>query len=146
MEAVSSEFGQGPVSALAAAILAAVLLWAAMAKLGARSETADDFAALGLRRSKLLAVAVPVLELVIAAVLLIAPKWGGPVAVALLVVFTTIIARVLRNPDHFGEVSCACFGGSSQKPLSWRQLARNSGLLVLAVLAAFLDGPVWSVL
>ncbi len=126
------------VAAIAAAlVLALVFAVAAVAKLRDRAATATDFASLGLPRPELWATAVPVMELATAAVLVVAPGWGGVVSFALLSAFTTNLALVLRS----GRVaSCACFGGSSATPVSARHLIRNGVLLVLALLAATSDG------
>ena len=130
---------RGPVAVGAAFVLAVVLGWAAVAKLRSRDQTQDDFESLGLVGSKRLAVAVPVVELATAGLLVLVPSWGGVVAAALLAAFTAVIVRVLREPDGLTP-TCACFGGSTRSPLSWRHLARNGALLILALLAASFDG------
>lgn len=124
---------------MAALALAAVMVRAAVAKLGSRQETADDFASLGLVAAGPLAVIVPILELAVAVLLVVAPGWGGVVAAALLTAFTAVLARVLRRPEGLAP-SCACFGGASRSPLSWRHLVRNGTLLALALVAASFDG------
>lgn len=122
---------------VAALILAVVFVVAAAAKLRAGAATAADFASLGLPRPELWATAVPVVELATAAVLAIAPGWGGVLSFALLSAFTTNLALVLRS----GRVaSCACFGGASTSQVSARHLVRNGVLLALALLAATSDG------
>jgi len=122
--------------AAAAVVLAAVLVWAAVAKLRSPIRTAEDFASLGLRRPWLLARLVPGVEVVVATMLLVVRPWGGTAATALLVGFTTIIVRVLLDPEAFVGASCACFGGSSHRPLAWPAVARNGVLLALALTAA----------
>lgn len=124
---------------MAALLLAAVMLRAAIAKLGSRRQTEEDFASLGLVAAGRLAVIVPVVELAVAALLVTAPGWGGVVAAALLAAFTAILVRVLRRPGGLVP-SCACFGGSNRSPISWRHLARNGVLLALALVAASFDG------
>ena len=125
---------------IAAIMLAAVFLVAAVAKLRDRDGTATDFASLGLPGADLLAVAVPAVELGCAGLLVVAPGWGGVVAFALLVGFTTNLALVIRS----GRVAtCACFGGNSPEPVSGRHLVRNAGLAALALLATFHDGWIW---
>ena len=90
-----------------------------------------------------MAKAVPAIELATAAALIIAPGWGAVVAFAMLAAFTATLAAVLRS----GTVaSCACFGGTSTSPVSARHLTRNVLLLVLAMLAASLDGWLWELL
>jgi hypothetical protein len=79
----------------------------------------------------LLAVLVPTLEGSLAALLVIAPAPGAGVAVVLLALFSALIAGRLAQGVH---APCACFGGSGG-PLSWRHLARNGGLIVVALVA-----------
>ncbi len=124
---------------VAALLLAAVMLRAAVAKLGSRRQTETDFAALGLAAPGVLAVAVPVVEVTVAVLLVVAPAWGGMVGAALLAGFTAVLVRVLRRPDGLIP-SCACFGGSSRSPVSGRHLVRNAVLLALALLAVSFDG------
>ncbi len=123
----------------AALILGAVMVRAALAKLRSLAQTEADFASLGLVAAGPLAVAVPVVELAVAALLVLAPGWGGVVAAALLAAFTAVIVRVLRSPDGLTP-SCACFGGSNRSPVSSRHVARNAVLLGLALIAASFDG------
>ena len=133
------EWVRGAGAVGAALVLAAVMLRAGVAKLGSRDQTEDDFAALGLIAPGTLAVVVPILELAVAALLVTAPGWGGVVAAALLTAFTAVLVRILRPPDGLVP-SCACFGGSSRSPISWRHLARNGVLLAAALVAASFDG------
>lgn len=130
------------VAVAAALVLAATLLLAAAAKLRDRSATARDFGSLGLPRPAMWAVATPLVEVATAAVLIVAPGWGGVAAFALLAGFTATLAVVIGT----GRVAtCACFGGSSTEPVSVRHLARNAVLLVLAALAATYDGWIWNI-
>jgi len=131
------DFNVAPVASAAALILAAVLIWAAVAKLRTQPQTAKDFSSLGLQNPQTLARVVPVVELLVATLLVLQRQWGGVAATSLIVAFSTIIYRVLRNPAEFAAASCACFGGSSHATLSWRSMARNGVLLLLAVVAAF---------
>jgi hypothetical protein len=55
------------------------------------------------------------------------------IAAMILLVFSVLLAMRLaqgRRPP------CACFGSWSAQPLSWRHLARNAALIVLALVAA----------
>ncbi|WP_158412566.1 MauE/DoxX family redox-associated membrane protein [Ilumatobacter nonamiensis] len=81
-----------------------------------------------------LARLVPWYELVVGALLLsgVARPWPAVVAVATLVVFTVFILRRLRDGDR---PPCACFGARSSRPLGRGQVARNAGLIVVALLA-----------
>lgn len=130
------------VALIAALVLAVVFVIAAVAKLADRDGTTDDFGSLGLPEPARWATLVPLLELAVALTLVVLPGWGGVVAFALLAAFTANLAIVLRS----GRVAhCACFGGSSTKPVSVRHLLRNAGLLLLALLAATFDGWIWTV-
>ncbi len=77
---------------------------------------------------------VPWFELALGAVLItqLARRPAALVAIATLVVFSALIARRLAEGAH---PPCACFGRWSSQPLSWRHLARNAGLLILAALS-----------
>lgn len=129
-----------PLALAAALIVAAVLAVAAVAKLRRPAETERDFADLGLPAASTLARLVPAAELVVAALLVILPGWGGVVAFGLLALFTANLAVVVRSGRL---VSCACFGAASRAPVSARHLVRNGALLVLCLVAATIDGPIW---
>ena len=128
---------------VAAAVLAVVFTWAALAKLVRRDETADAFGSLGLRHPAELAVVVPLLELFVALELLLMPLVGAYGALFLLVAFTVVLVRVVRRDVAVG---CACFGSMSNRPaepVSWRSLVRNGVLVALAlVVAAGASGPI----
>lgn len=120
------------VGTAAAWLLAAVFAWAALAKIADRDGTTAALAGLGLPAPRSLARALPVGEVGVAAVLLLAPAAGGALALAALTAFTVVLATRLRRGD---PVRCGCFGGASSAPVSRRTLARN-GLLALAAVAA----------
>lgn len=78
---------------------------------------------------------LPVLELAVGAALVpgLGGAWVVGAAAALLVGFTAVIvARLVSDGDR---PVCACFGAWSARPISWRTVARNVGLLGLAALA-----------
>lgn len=130
------------VAAAAALALAAVFVYAGVAKVRRRPETAADFASMGLPKPERLAVMVPMIELLTAAILVVLPGWGGVLAAALLIGFTTNLFMVIRS----GRVAtCACFGGASTEPVSASHLIRNAGLGVLAIAAALFEGWIWQV-
>ena len=81
------------------------------------------------------AVALPALEVVLAAGLIAQPTataaaWGS---VAVLLVFSAAFARVLRRGE---EVSCNCFGSTSTEPIGPSSLIRNAVLAVIALALA----------
>ena len=121
------------VASLAAIALAAVLVWAGVAKLLRPTHTARDFKQLGLPAPTVLARAVPVIELVVAIALVVVPGWGGVAAFVLLAAFTTWLYSLIRSGV---VVSCGCFGSASTEPVTLVEVARNGGLLALAATAA----------
>lgn len=79
------------------------------------------------------AVAVPVLELLLGACMVVLEPIAAVMGAAtvLLLVFTVFLAvQVARG----SVVPCACFGARSQRPPSWSDVTRN--LLMLAALMA----------
>lgn len=130
------------VAAISAFVLAVTFAVAALAKLSNRTQTAEDFDSMGLPAPDRLALIVPLVELATAAVLVVAPGWGGVLALALLVGFTTNLILVMQS----GRIAtCACFGGSSAEPISGRHLVRNAGLGLLAAMSALFDGWIWQI-
>ena len=116
-----------------AGLLALALVWAAAAKALSREATADAFGSLGLRSPAMLSVAVPLAELACAVALVVAPVVGAAAALFLLVAFTSVLVSVIRRGVPLG---CACFGAvssASERPVSWVSVARNSGLIALAL-------------
>lgn len=71
---------------------------------------------------------IPVVELAIAVLLVVAPRIGAVAAVAALLVFTAVVTSELVAGRRF---SCGCFGGGATTPADWKTVARN-GLLVAA--------------
>ena len=59
--------------------------------------------------------------------------WPALAAIVLLVGFTVVIVRRLLDGSR---PPCACFGSRSTRPLGAYHVARNGGLLVLAIVAA----------
>jgi len=127
--------GFGYVCAL---VLAAVFVRAAAAKLARRDQTAESFAALRLPAARPLAHLVPVLELVLAVVLIAAPRVGGIAALVLLVAFTAVLVRAITSGVG---APCNCFGAASAEPISCADVLRNLLLASLAVGALFAPAP-----
>ena len=124
----------------AAAIgLAVVFAWAAALKVISRAATVSSFVGLGLVAPRALALAVPALELIAAALLIAVPPVGAALALFLLVVFCVVLARALRSGLR---VSCACFGATPDQPISPLDIVRNVGLALLCQLAIFGRSPV----
>lgn len=116
-----------------AVFLAGVFVVAAAAKVRTPTATATTFRRLGVPAADVTARAVPLVELVVATVLLAAPRAGAVGALVLLVAFTAVLARaVARGVD----VSCGCFGAASSAPITDVTLLRNALLVAAAVVAA----------
>jgi uncharacterized membrane protein YphA (DoxX/SURF4 family) len=121
------------VGTLAAVVVGVAFVAAGVFKLADGPAWPRQAADMGVGRS--IAVVVPWVEIVIGAVLaaqLLEP-WPAIAAVLLLVAFTVVIGLRLRDGSR---PPCACFGSRSQRPLGAYHVARNVGLLVLAVIAA----------
>ena len=82
-----------------------------------------------------IAVVVPWVEIVVGAVLAaqLFEPWPALAAIVLLIGFTIVIVRRLLDGSR---PPCACFGSRSTRPLGAYHVARNGGLLVLAIVAA----------
>ena len=106
--------------------LALTFAWAGVAKLRAPKRTERAFVALGVH--PLFAKVVPLVEITLAASIVVAPI-AALFAALLLGAFTVVIARA--NPG----VGCACFGSASTAPLSWVQVLRNGLLIAIAIVA-----------
>lgn len=120
---------------IARLVLAAVFAVAGLAKLADRSGSRASLEDFGLdgRAAVPLAFVLPFVEL--AAALLLLPtstaRWGGLLALALLVLFSLALAARLRR----GEApDCHCFGQLRAAPIGPGTLVRNG---VLGALAAF---------
>ena len=111
--------------------LAAVLAWAGAAKAVAPQRTKRTFAGLGL--PAWLATIVPAVELALAAGLVIAPGVAAWAALAMLVAFTALLARVVARGE---AVACGCFGSARPEPVSAVDLVRNALLIVTAAAVA----------
>lgn len=118
---------------LAAWLLAVVFVVAAVSKAIDRRATAQEFAALRIRRPDLVVMALIPLELGVAVALLLAPAVGAMMAFALLAAMTTVLLDVVRSGR---EATCRCFGALSSRPISPLTVARNGVLLVLAGVVA----------
>lgn len=116
----------------ASLVLGAAFVVAGAAKLAGGDRWAAQVRALGVDAR--IAATVPWIELVVGAVAAtrLAHPAGAVAAIVVLVVFTAWIGAQLRRG---AAAPCACFGGLSRRPMSWRDIARNLGLLAVAVVA-----------
>jgi thiol-disulfide isomerase/thioredoxin len=117
-------------------VLFAVFALAGVTKLADRAGTARAAAAFGAPRRLAgpLAIAIPVAELAVAALVLPAATAvaGAAGAVALLAAFSSAIAITLAQGR---SIDCHCFGSARSAPISAKTLARNAGLAAVAAIA-----------
>lgn len=117
--------------AIARILLAAVLVFAAVAKLRARDATRRSTVALLGPRGAIVAAVLPWVEIGIAIALLV---WWGPipgiVAALVLLAFTAVVVRA-----QLRHLPCPCFGGVTDRAAGPRQVLRNAVLIALAILA-----------
>jgi hypothetical protein len=120
---------------IAAVVVAAVLLFAAIAKIAQPTSWRAQASGMGVPSS--IAIVVPVVELVIGSLLLAQVRrhvlaWF---AVGLFVAFSALLARRLAQGQR---PPCACFGSLSARPIGPGHLVRNALFIALAVAAATL--------
>lgn len=114
--------------------VAAVFVYAGVAKFA----TFDNwtFQARALGAPDPFVVLVPLAEIALA-VLLVGGWWFNPTVAAsslMLSAFTVLLLVRLRDPER---LPCSCFGATSQRPMSWLDVARNV-ILIAALIAAYL--------
>ena len=112
-------------------LLTVVLAASAGTKLAAPRRTRESFEGLGLPAAGILAVAVPLAELVTAVLLIATTRIGGLLAFALLISFTAFLSWQVAQGS---TKPCACFGQVRLAPISTADLARNGVLLALALI------------
>jgi uncharacterized membrane protein YphA (DoxX/SURF4 family) len=121
-------------AAAARIVLAATFVISAIAKLASWRALPGAMVAFGVPRryASAAAVAVPVGELVLAALLVVfwSASWPAWLAVVLLAGFTVLVVRAAAR-----HVPCPCFGAGNGGPANAMSVVRNGVLLALAVLA-----------
>ena len=118
--------------ATTAVLLAMVFWWAGFAKVRTRDRVVVELDALGIRSPEVVARVLPLAEVLTSILLVVVPWIGATLAIGLLVTFTVVLIRVVRSG---AVLSCACFGATSQRPVSWVDVARNVGLIAAAAVA-----------
>jgi hypothetical protein len=124
---------------LAPLVCGVVLLVSGLAKLRDAPATEAAFAAMPVPevlRSRAVIRALPVVELVLGALLVLTWGWVlaavSVLAVAMFVVYWVLVLVVLRRGE---PVDCGCFGSVGDDRVTGSTLARNTVLLVLAGVA-----------
>ena len=87
---------------------------------------------------KIVAVILPVLELVLGAVLIVLRPSATALGLAtlMLVVFTSFLALQVTTKS---QVPCACFGSHVTRAPSWRDVLRNLAMIALLFISASLS-------
>lgn len=121
--------------ALAAVALGLVFLWSGIAKIASRDAwqvAGTPFSTGNVGADRLVRTALPWLEVVVGALLILrlVPIPAAIVAILMLVAFTAALVRVLAAGQR---PPCMCFGAVRAKPVSWVSVVRNAGLIVLAL-------------
>ena len=115
-------------------VLVVVFAVAGVAKVADLPRTRRAVEAFGVpsRLAPAAAVLLPLVELAVAAALVpsATARWGALAAIALLLVFSVAIVRILRRG---AAVDCNCFGGLAQTEVGRGTLIRNALLGLLAV-------------
>jgi hypothetical protein len=122
------------VSFVFALIIATVFVYAGVAKFATFENWTFQARALGAPDP--FVVLVPLAEIALA-VLLVGGWWFDQTIAAsliLLVSFTILLLVRLRDPER---LPCSCFGATSQRPMSWLDVARNV-ILMAVLIAAYL--------
>lgn len=117
-----------------ALIIATVFVYAGVAKFATFENWTFQARALGAPDP--FVVLVPLAEIALA-VLLVGGWWFDQTIAAsliLLVSFTILLLVRLRDPER---LPCSCFGATSQRPMSWLDVARNV-ILIAVLIAAYL--------
>jgi len=122
------------VSFIFAVIVAAVFVYAGVAKFATFNDWTFQARALGAPDPAV--VLVPVAEVTLG-VMLVGGWWLTQTIIAsilLLSAFTVLLLVRLRDEDR---QPCSCFGTKSQRPISWLDVSRNLGLASLLLVSAF---------
>lgn len=127
------------VGTVAALVLALSFLLAGVRKVQMPAATREAFRALRVPGADVAARLVPLIELALGVALAVVPRVGAVLSLVTLAVFTTFLGDRLRRGV---TAPCACFGTRSTRPLSQREMVRNLGFAVLALLALLAPRPV----
>lgn len=118
---------------LASAVVGATFVYAGVTKLLAGREWPRAARALGV--PAMVAYPVMAVEIVVGLGVVLGDSWRNGflvVAALMLVAFTALLVERLRRGSR---PPCACFGGTSRRPIGARDVARNVSLLVLVFVA-----------
>jgi uncharacterized membrane protein YphA (DoxX/SURF4 family) len=119
-----------------AAVVGAAFVWAGMGKVLDLDSWRRGSAALGAPRAA--TVVVPWWEIALGAALV--SGWlAVPARLAALATLAAFSALLVANLARGSRPPCACFGGRTERPLSWVALVRNAALAAALVVALLLS-------
>jgi Methylamine utilisation protein MauE len=122
------------VAAAARVVLALAFAYSAVAKAWSWRTLPDAMRAFGIPSSlaRVVAFALPAVELAVALLLIVAwsSAWPAWLAIGLLAGFTVLLVRA-----SITHTPCPCFGAAHEAPAGAMSVVRNGVLLALAVLA-----------
>lgn len=126
-------------------VVAAVFVAAAVPKLlepGTFAIAIDNYRLLPAGAVGPTAVLVPVLELAVAAALVVGAgaRGAGVVGAALLAVFTVGIVQALARGI---DIECGCFGSATRAQADWTSVARNVALIAGCVFVSVAPDTPW---
>ncbi|MFL1430481.1 MULTISPECIES: MauE/DoxX family redox-associated membrane protein [unclassified Nocardiopsis] len=127
-------------------LLAVLLLFGALTKLGSRDTSTGLSVLLPARLRRPAALGTGLLEAALAAGLVLLSGTLGEAArllTALLFAASVAVLLLVRRRDP--EAGCGCFGGLSRAPIGWRTLTRAGLLSVAALLTLGLEPTAWQV-
>ncbi|MDA3016568.1 MAG: DoxX family protein [Actinomycetota bacterium] len=115
-----------------ALVVAAVFIYAGVAKFATFNNWTIQAQALGAPDP--FVVIVPLVEIALA-VLLVSGWWFEQTVAASLVLLVAFTILLLVRLGDTERLPCSCFGATSQRPMSWLDVARNVILIALLVMA-----------
>lgn len=113
-------------------VVAAVFVYAGVAKFATFNNWTFQARALGAPDPAV--VLVPLAEISLA-VLLVGRWWFTQAVLASLVLMVGFTALLLVRLRDSERMPCACFGSTSQRPMSWFDVVRNLFLIALLICA-----------
>ncbi len=115
-----------------ALVVAAVFIYAGVAKFATFNNWTIQAQALGAPDP--FVVLVPLAEIALA-VLLVGGWWFEQTVAASLVLLVAFTILLLVRLGDTERLPCSCFGATSQRPMSWLDVARNVILIALLIMA-----------
>ncbi|MFY7064867.1 MauE/DoxX family redox-associated membrane protein [Nocardiopsis changdeensis] len=125
-------------------LLAVLLLFGALTKLGSRDASSGLSVLLPARLRRPAVLGTGLLEAALAAgLVLLSGVPGEAVRLLTALVFAASVAVLLLVRRRDPEAGCGCFGGLSRAPIGWRTLTRAGLLSAAALLTLGLEPTAW---